>query len=236
MSKLIKPKNNFTVVTNNIVNDDRLTLKAKGLYLFLLSKPDNWTFSARLIATQNKDAIDSVNAGLQELEKVGLLSRLPIQGGYIYEIFETFQSHLVENPLSGKSTKRTPKIHLVENPVSISNKEFQANEEEREIINPDLLPTSYVTFAPSQKIESYDLLNDQYPDFDLFLSYAVRSSKKVHSPVMFKASIFDSFNNPLHKNHNKTIFAYHEWVKMGYPQNNQVLPAGTNIFDLIGRD
>ncbi|MCX6062088.1 MAG: hypothetical protein NT103_07570 [Campylobacterales bacterium] len=236
MSKLIKPKNNFTTVTNNIVNDTHLTLKAKGLYLFLLSKPDNWNFSARLIATQNKDAIASVNTGLQELEDVGLLSRLPIQGGYDYEIFDTFQSHLVENRLSGKSTKRQPKIHLVEIRPSISNKEFQANEEERELIITDLLPTSYVSFSPSHKLDIYDRLNSLYPDFDLFLSYALRSTKKVHSPVMFKASIFDAFNNPAHKNHDKTIFAYSEWVKMGYPQNNQVLPTGTNIFDLIGRE
>lgn len=236
MSKLIKPKNNFTVVTNNIVNDDRLTLKAKGLYLFLLSKPDNWTFSARLIATQNKDAIASVNTGLQELEDVGLLSRIHIQGGYDYEIFDIFQVHLVENRLNGKTTKQTPKIDLIENQPNISNKEFQANEEERELIITDLLPTSFVSFSPSQKMESYDRLNSLHPEFADFLSYALRSTKKVHSPVMFKASIYDAFNNPSHKNHNKTIFAYSEWVKMGYPQNNQVLPAGTNIFDLIGRE
>lgn len=236
MSKLIKPINNFTVVTNNIVNDDRLTLKAKGLYLFLLSKPDNWTFSARLIATQNKDAIDSVNAGLQELEKVGLLSRLPIQGGYIYEIFDTFQSHLVENPVSGKSSKQTPKIHLVENPVSISNKEIQAKEEEREIIITDLIPTSYVSFSSSDKVDVYDRLTVLYPDYDLFVAYALRTTKKVHSPAMFKASILDAFINPSHKNHSKTIFAYDDWCNQGSPQNNQALPTGTNIFDLIGRE
>lgn len=236
MSRLIKPKNNFTVVTNNIVNDDRLTLKAKGLYLFLLSKPDNWSFSARLIATQNKDAIASVNTGLQELEDVGLLSRIHIQGGYDYEIFDTFQVHLVENRLNGKSTKQTPKIHSMENQLNISNKEIQAKEEEREILTTDLIHTSYVSFSLSDKVDVYDRLTVLYPDYHLFVAYALRTTKKVHSPAMFKASILDAFINPSHKNHSKTIFAYDDWCNQGSPQNNQALPIGTNIFDLIGRD
>lgn len=134
MSRLKRHVLNYTQVGNDIINDKKLSLKSKGLFLFLLSKPDNWNFSARLIASQNKDAIASVNSGLQELEDFGLLHRLPVQGGYDYEIFDTVQSHLVENRLSGKSIKRKPKIHLVENQPSISNKEFQVREIEREYI------------------------------------------------------------------------------------------------------
>jgi hypothetical protein len=44
MSKLKKYVRNYTQVPNDIINDKRLSLKAKGLYLFLVSKPDNWDF------------------------------------------------------------------------------------------------------------------------------------------------------------------------------------------------
>lgn len=35
---------NFTVVDNTIINDARLSLKAKGLFVYLWSQADNWTY------------------------------------------------------------------------------------------------------------------------------------------------------------------------------------------------
>lgn len=82
---------NFTQVANSLINDDRLSLKAKGLFLYLNSKPDDWTFSIDRIARQQKDSAESVATGINELIKFGYLSREQknnegVFGPMIYEL------------------------------------------------------------------------------------------------------------------------------------------------------
>lgn len=239
MAKLKKHVRNYTQVGNDITNDKKLSLKAKGLFLYILSKPENWNFSARLIATQNKDSIASVNTGLRELEDFGLINRIHVQGGYDYEIFDTVQVHLVENRLNGKSIKQKAKIHSMENQPNISNKEPLAIEEEERIITDDIIfnDNCSLILSPvgSSAMAVYDFLAFKYPDFDLFISYAKRTTKKIHSPVMFEASIKEAFYKENHKFHLKTILAYDQWKNQGCPQNANLLPDGVSIFDLIGR-
>mgnify|MGYP001183716487 CR=1 FL=1 len=62
----------FTVVFNNIVYDERLSLKEKGLMTYLLSKPlDSWKFRISEIAKNNRDGIESIYSGLRNLRKYG---------------------------------------------------------------------------------------------------------------------------------------------------------------------
>lgn len=68
-------KSNFTQIPNHVINDHRLTLKLKGLLIYLISKKDNWRFSAEGIVSQNKEGVSAVNAGLKDLEKLGYLER-----------------------------------------------------------------------------------------------------------------------------------------------------------------
>lgn len=236
MAKLKKHVRNYTQVGNDITNDKKLSLKAKGLFLFLLSKPENWTFSARLIATQNKDSIASVNTGLRELEDFGLLNRIPVQGGYDYEIFDSVQPHLVENRLSGKSTKRQSKIHSVENQPSISNKESKAKEEEEEILNDSIFTDDNIIYS-----EIVVSSPEDYPFIDEYVNYVTSLASKskfpkINFPFLYSASIRDSLLNENSKNHNKTFLAYNEFLKNRPDLFNGVLPVGVSIFDLIGRD
>lgn len=99
MGKLInKTQNNFTQITNNLVNDTRLSLKSKGLYLYLASKPDDWDFYISEIASKNKDGKEAVRAGLKELERNGYLVRhqkRKSDGTYNYD-YELFIEPLSE--------------------------------------------------------------------------------------------------------------------------------------------
>jgi len=74
MAKL-RIRNNYGVAPNELLNSAELSFKAKGLFTYIQSKPDGWDFSAERIAQQNKDGIDSVSAGLRELEALGYLTR-----------------------------------------------------------------------------------------------------------------------------------------------------------------
>lgn len=66
---------NFTIVSNAIIRDARLSLKARGLGIWLLSHTDGWRLSIRSISTQVGTGVEAVQSALQELEREGYLIR-----------------------------------------------------------------------------------------------------------------------------------------------------------------
>lgn len=76
MTKL-KITNRYGIVPNDLLNSKKISLRAKGLFAYLQSKPDNWTFSTDLICSQNQEGRDAVRTSLQELEEHGYLKREP---------------------------------------------------------------------------------------------------------------------------------------------------------------
>lgn len=69
-------KEKFTVVDNFALRDDRLSLKARGLLVTMMSLPDNWKFSENgLCSILPKDGQASIRSGLKELESAGYLTR-----------------------------------------------------------------------------------------------------------------------------------------------------------------
>lgn len=66
----------FTIVAQAIMRDDRLSLKDTGLLVRLLSLPDNWEFSENgLLQIFKNDGQTSVRTGLKRLEECGYLVR-----------------------------------------------------------------------------------------------------------------------------------------------------------------
>jgi len=68
--------NRYWSIPNSILNNEELSLKAKWLFWYIQSKPDDWDFSAERIAQNHKDWIDSVMAWLKELEINWFLERI----------------------------------------------------------------------------------------------------------------------------------------------------------------
>ena len=65
----------FTTISNTIIRDERLTWKARGIFNYLWSMPDDWDFYAKEVAKHAKDGIHSLDSGLEELAKYGYLER-----------------------------------------------------------------------------------------------------------------------------------------------------------------
>jgi len=87
-----KKKHSFTTVYNAIFEDKSLTLRDVGLYTYMLSKPDDWHFSVRGIASQRIESKDTIAKILNNLITNGWLSREAIKNNgkyfvYVYEIF-----------------------------------------------------------------------------------------------------------------------------------------------------
>ena len=79
--KLSKANVPFTMVANEILSRADLSLKAKGLYAYLFSKPDGWDFAAERIAQECKEGKDVVFRILKELERGELLERRRLPSG-----------------------------------------------------------------------------------------------------------------------------------------------------------
>jgi hypothetical protein len=104
---LIKIQRFFGAVPNDLLNNPDISFKAKGLYAYLNSKPDNWDFSVEGIAAQVKEGIDSVRAGIHELEKFGYLKRIKHQDekGYWDVDYMLFEVPVEHESYLGKSNE-----------------------------------------------------------------------------------------------------------------------------------
>lgn len=68
----VHKKNNYSIISNNAINDDRLSWKARGILIYLLSKPGNWEPKLKdLINNSEKDGEVSVKNALKELRVCG---------------------------------------------------------------------------------------------------------------------------------------------------------------------
>jgi hypothetical protein len=113
------------VVDKTGVEDDRLSWKARGLLVFLLSKPDNWEVYTAYLVKSGPDGRASVLSGLRELEAFSYIQRVRNRSsdgtwdGTDVHVFETPQAEIrtVDGPTAdrlsaggkpagGKSTQR----------------------------------------------------------------------------------------------------------------------------------
>lgn len=71
----VQHSKNYIVVNNYICRDNRLSWKAKGIWLYAFSRPDDWQFYLSDIIAQSTDGEKSVKAGLKELIEFGYLKK-----------------------------------------------------------------------------------------------------------------------------------------------------------------
>lgn len=65
----------FTMVANAVLNNKNISWKAKGIFSYLYSKPDDWQFSAMRTQLAATDGYKSLISGIEELENAGYLKR-----------------------------------------------------------------------------------------------------------------------------------------------------------------
>lgn len=76
MTKIIKDvKNHYVNIDQQLIRDESLSWKARGIFMYLWSQTDEWDFYAKEVAKHATDGLDALNSGLEELEQRGYLSR-----------------------------------------------------------------------------------------------------------------------------------------------------------------
>ena len=78
----IEKTNDFTIMSNHHLRNESLSLKAKGLLSLMLSLPENWDYTTKGLAAICKDGVDSICAGVQELERHGYVVRERVRNAH----------------------------------------------------------------------------------------------------------------------------------------------------------
>jgi hypothetical protein len=95
-----QPSKDFTVIRNAVLERTDLSLKAKGLWAFLMTKPDGWQTSIMGVVAQSKESKLAVMTALKELESVGLYRKIrqrDEQGKFKFEDY-VYDSPYTVNP------------------------------------------------------------------------------------------------------------------------------------------
>lgn len=102
-----RPDRHFTQLRNDVLRDNRLSFRARGVLAAILSRPDDWrTTSEALAAESPSDGRDAIRSSLKELEVLGYLRYAKLRGAdgrlatvvYVYDEPPVAASPGPENP------------------------------------------------------------------------------------------------------------------------------------------
>ena len=109
----VRKDKNFTVISNDIFKDTRLSFKAKGLLTTMLSCPKNWNYTIEGLSKLSTDGKASIRSALNELEEYDYLERKQLRnekGAFTdteYIVYEQPMSDFrkTDKPTSDKRTQ-----------------------------------------------------------------------------------------------------------------------------------
>ena len=92
--KLKKYNTGYTQVLNEVLYNKNISLRAKGLYAYLFSKPDEWQFHWEVMTTEIQETKGQMYPAIKELIEAGYIIRKQAKnengvfGGIIYEFLD----------------------------------------------------------------------------------------------------------------------------------------------------
>lgn len=139
----------FTTIPNELINDDSLTDRARFLFCYMASKPDDWKFYQEPLCKSLGYSLDTLRKYIDELLKSGWITRQLIrQEGR----FDSFEYDLLPSPC-GKNTD------------SVKNRDGEKpSRENSALTNKDLeqkkTDTKKERETPAPQIETKPILTD----------------------------------------------------------------------------
>lgn len=96
----VTKRSRYVVLDKTALEDPRLSLKAKGLHAYLLSKPDTWEIRVEHLIKHHKEGKTAIYSAIEELRATGYVVRHEIRrfgrfNSYFYDVYE------VPSPLPG---------------------------------------------------------------------------------------------------------------------------------------
>lgn len=127
--KVRRVRAGFTMVQNQFLEDQTISWRAKGLFIYFLSKPEGWKLNIKGdVVKRSRDGFDSTYSGIKELIDAGYVSRTKKQTGeVVYHLFEDKTDNDVvdyalkpdpenpdqDNPNQGKPDQGIPDVLVI---------------------------------------------------------------------------------------------------------------------------
>jgi hypothetical protein len=135
MEDKLEVKERYGIAPNELLNNPDISASAKGLFVYMQSKPPGWKYSQKGIASQMKDSVLKIQKAIKELKDFGYLEIIPVQekGG----MFKGYRWVLNAYPAPRATLTELAKNRNSDNRNSvkrqyISKKELSKKEEEIE--------------------------------------------------------------------------------------------------------
>lgn len=144
----IEKTRDYTVMSNHHLRNTNLSLKAKGLLSLMLSLPEEWDYTTKGLARICKDGVDSICAGVRELEEQGYVIRERVRnpngqlGAIEYTILEQprppepgREKPERENPVQANPVLDSPVLEKPEqeNPAQLNTKESSKQKSKKDL-------------------------------------------------------------------------------------------------------
>ena len=183
----VEKTRDYTVMANHHLRNTELSLKAKGLLSLMLSLPEEWDYTTKGLARICKDGVDSICAGVRELEDHGYVVRERIRnpngqlGAIEYTILEQPRTSEPkrENPVQANPALDYPVLGKPEqeNPAQLNT--YRTNKDESDTLSINHYPINSYPINPIadqmgmdgmdvyRKIVKgnieYDIMKDNFP-------------------------------------------------------------------------
>ena len=152
----IEKTRDYTVMSNHHLRDKSLSLKAKGLLSLMLSLPEEWDYTTKGLARICKDGVDSICAGVRELEEHGYVIRQRVRN-------PNGQLGAIEYTILEQPRPPEPEKPERENPVLDNPEQAYPVLEEPEQGNPAQLNTNRSSKEKCSRRETIRIAGDDYP-------------------------------------------------------------------------
>jgi hypothetical protein len=137
-----RPQSHYTIISNDVLRDQNLSFRARGILASILSRPDNWRTDSESLARESKEGRTAILTALKELEQVGYLQRKKYQNEKGHWVTESLVFDKPQNPTYGNPTSVEP---TSDNPTLLE--ELYKNELEEVDITPSGINASDVVAA-----------------------------------------------------------------------------------------
>lgn len=130
-----RTQDNFTIISNKMFHDKKLSMRDRGILSMLCSLPDGWEFSIAGLSAISEDGKDSIRTSIHKLEEAGYLRRTMTRadnGRFTTEI-EVFAGGNTVTDRPTRSDRYGSTVMANPTEISTDKKEFKSSTDNQSI-------------------------------------------------------------------------------------------------------
>jgi hypothetical protein len=188
-----RKKNGFTQISNELLENERLSWRAKGLLTYMMSRPNNWKINKSDLYKRATEGRDSLKSAIDELKAQGYLHIYRTKnesGQFDGWVWEYDDIPFVPEALENRSTENQHKNGDIMSETRSTENPYYGKPEVRKSSvynNTDFNNTDFNNTDNKEINKTYDELEFQ---FELFWkAYPLKRGSKANAKKSFKNAI-----------------------------------------------